>query len=460
MRRVFQCLSWLTLFTVGTATLPAGEPVRHVVLVSVDGLPAAYLNDPHVPLTTIRELAKSGVMAEGMTVSNPSVTWPNHTTLVSGVRPLDHGVLFNGVLERGGLGLPVQINSRKDKSELVRVTTLPDILKENGHSVVGINWPCTRNSPSYLVDFPDTPDMMKYTTPSFIEEMIQEGIVPEDIRDSFGKLPPMARDRIWTDAACLALRRHKPTFLLVHLLNVDATHHRYGPGTWAGHTAMAYADSCIRRIVETLDETGLRPNTAIFIVSDHGFASTPKTLNPNVLLKEAGLLTVEGNRVAAATAQTVSEGGIAMLYLTRPDTREQNTKQIVELFGNAEGIAEILSPDRYSELGMPQPDEYPQMADLILVAKEGYVFNNSSTGNEFVVPSTTTLGTHGVLSTDPRMNATFVASGAGIRSDAQLGIMDNTQVAPTIAKLLKVKLESDQSKPLEQILEQTVVQKK
>ncbi len=75
-----------------TETKP--ETDRHVVVITIDGLPAYYLDDPAASLPVIRGLAADGVAAEGMRVSNPSVTWPNHTTLMTGVHPERHGVLL------------------------------------------------------------------------------------------------------------------------------------------------------------------------------------------------------------------------------------------------------------------------------------------------------------------------------------------------------------------------------
>ena len=72
---------------------------RHVVVISIDGFAAYLVNDPKVPLPTIRRLAREGCIIEGgMIVSDPSVTWPNHTTLVTGMKPGRHGTLANGVL--------------------------------------------------------------------------------------------------------------------------------------------------------------------------------------------------------------------------------------------------------------------------------------------------------------------------------------------------------------------------
>jgi len=444
---------WLGLFLLcGTAPLFGADPVRHVVLISVDGLPASMLHDPAIPLDSIRGLASQGVIAAGMTVSNPSVTWPNHTTLMTGVTPREHGVLYNGKMERTGLGLPVQLNSRLDGSALVHAPTLPEALHAAGKSVVGINWPCTRNSSAFLVDFPDTPDSLTYTTEEFLNSMIQEGIVPADIREGFPKLSPAARDRIWTRAACYALNRYRPALTFVHLLNVDALHHRFGPGSWPGVTAVAYADTCVGQILKTLDDSGMRDQTVVLVVSDHGFNSIPKTIHPNVLLKEKGLLTVEGNRIAAATAQTFAEGGISMLFLTRPDTIQEDRKRVIEFFTGQEGIADILTPEQYAELGMPTPEESPQMGDLVLVAKDGYGFSNQFTGTELVTLSEVNVGTHGFLSTNPRMNATFVAAGPRIRTAHQIDLIQNLQVAPTIAELLGVPFPSAQGTVLKEIL--------
>src|SRR3954447_14181111 len=111
---------------------PAAESSdRHVVVISIDGLPASYLDDPQASLPVLRGLVKSGVAAAGgMRVSDPSVTWPNHTTLMTGVHPDRHGVLVNGLPERQGPGRPVRVTPGKDQRDLVRVPLLFDRLKE------------------------------------------------------------------------------------------------------------------------------------------------------------------------------------------------------------------------------------------------------------------------------------------------------------------------------------------
>src|SRR5687768_1390291 len=90
--------SALLLLALGTQAVAAD---RHVVVISIDGLPAYLLDDPRASLPVLRGLIARGAVARaGMGVSNPSVTWPNHTTLMTGVHPEVHGVIFNGLAER------------------------------------------------------------------------------------------------------------------------------------------------------------------------------------------------------------------------------------------------------------------------------------------------------------------------------------------------------------------------
>src|SRR5204863_806015 len=127
----------------------------HVLLITIDGLAASYLSDPQARLPTLRGLATNGAVAEALHVSNPTITWPNHTTLITGVSPAKHSVLFNGLLVRPGPGLPVRIDGRRDQAELVAVPTVYDLLSRAGYRTANINWPCTRNSKTLDNHFPD-----------------------------------------------------------------------------------------------------------------------------------------------------------------------------------------------------------------------------------------------------------------------------------------------------------------
>src|SRR5262249_42840375 len=115
MKRLHAGIVWLLWFTAAWIGLSAEEP--HVVLITIDGFPATMFSDAKIPLPHLRKLAAEGVAAQGLRVSNPTLTWPNHTTLVTGVRAARHSVLYNGILVRDGPGLPVRVDPRRDKAE-------------------------------------------------------------------------------------------------------------------------------------------------------------------------------------------------------------------------------------------------------------------------------------------------------------------------------------------------------
>src|SRR5688572_16027825 len=204
------------------ATFVAGSTNHHVILITIDGFPAYLLNDPQAPIPTLRKLASEGATAEGLQVSNPSVTWPNHTTLVTGVHPERHSVFFNGVLVRPGPGLPVRVDGQRDKKDLVQVPTIFDLLHRAGHRTAGINWPCTRNSGTLDDDFPDVPNQIDYTTPRFRDELIAAGILRDATQPSFARQSAASKDQIWTAAATHVIRQRKPNFMLLHMLITDS----------------------------------------------------------------------------------------------------------------------------------------------------------------------------------------------------------------------------------------------
>jgi predicted AlkP superfamily pyrophosphatase or phosphodiesterase len=425
----------------------------HVILITIDGFPAAMYSEPKTSLPNIRKLAAEGVTADAMYVSNPSVTWPNHTTLLTGVRPAKHSVLYNGVLTRAGSDRPVTVDPKRDKSELVAVPTLVDLLHKAQLRTAAIDWPCTRNSESLDDDFPDSPDPLSHTTPRLLRELVAQGILPSDKDADFRAMAGPARDEVWTRAACHVIEVRKPHFLALHLLNADGIHHRYGPDTPASQTALALADKFVGQILESIHSAGIRSNTVIFVTADHGFATATNILQPNVLLRRAGLLELgRSNEVSRARVLVVPEGGTGMVYLNNPETRAADRKAVLELFHEKEGL-EIIEADQFARLGLPAPAANPGMADLLLAAKPGYAISGGASGDDFLVHAgmQTNLGYHGYLSIYARMNAPFVVAGAGIKHGAKIGMFENVDIAPTIARILGVQLPGADGKVLEEI---------
>src|SRR5690242_5593995 len=106
--------------------LSAADTSRHVIIVSLDGFPASTLRDPNLPFPVLRKLIAEGATAEAMRPVNPTVTWPNHTAIISGVNVAKHGVIYNGLPVRPGPGKALKIEPWVPKTELVQTRTVYD----------------------------------------------------------------------------------------------------------------------------------------------------------------------------------------------------------------------------------------------------------------------------------------------------------------------------------------------
>jgi predicted AlkP superfamily pyrophosphatase or phosphodiesterase len=432
------------------AQQPPASTGNHVVIITLDGFPGWALDDPYLPVPNLRRLAANGAVA-GMRPVNPTVTWPNHTSLVTGVTPAKHGVLFNGTLVRDP-DVPPRVEPWRDKKDMVHVPTLYDVVHDGGMTAAQVDWVAILNAPSISWEFPERPERPE-TKPSIVREMVTAGAISQKDADGFASQNIVWRDEVWTDAAIHILRTHRPNLLLFHLLALDSMQHRYGPKTPAAMVTMARLDSQVGRVLNALDDAGMTATTTLFVVSDHGFKAVQKQVLPNVALRDAGLITVESGKVTAAKAYVVSEGGSAFMYVTSADPDGDLLRRARQAISGLEGIDRIVEPAEYEALGLPHPSSDRQVGALLLTAKSSYSFAAGATGEKTVVDAAEgSLGTHGYVSSDPEIQALFIASGRGIKSAVKLQSVDNVDVTPTAAKLLGVELKNVDGKVLTEIL--------
>jgi hypothetical protein len=154
---------------------------RHVILISLDGLAAYALADQSVPLPTLRQLAKNGAIAVACQVVNPAVTWPNHTSMITGVTPAKHQVLFNGLPVRGQPGQPLRVEPWRDKAELVKAPTVYDAAHAAGLTTAEVDWVAIHNAQGITWAFPERPRL----TDVVVKEMIARKTVTEAEITSF-----------------------------------------------------------------------------------------------------------------------------------------------------------------------------------------------------------------------------------------------------------------------------------
>ena len=423
------------LFLLAAAALPAQD--RHVIVISIDGFPAYALEDPKLPIPTLRQLAAAGAVARGMHTINPTVTWPNHTAMVTGVNGSIHQVLFNGKLVRTTPTAAPHIEPWLDKAEMVHAPTVYDLAYRAGLSTAQVDWVAITNPGTITWEFPERPALKGVVE----REMIAAGEATESEILEFHRSSGAWRDQMWTRAAAFITQKHKPNLGLYHLLNLDSTHHTYGPRTPAGFTGIAFADGKVKEIVDAVRASGTLEQTTFIIVSDHGFKTVKKSIRAAVAVKQAG---IDGVTV-------IPEGGTALVYIQKPADRAPTGPRLKELFARTEGVARVYTPAEYGELGLPTPQQSDQAPDLVLAAANTYSFAGGSEGP--LIHDVIQGGSHGYVSSDPEMDALFIASGRGIRRGIKLDTVRNVDVAPTIAVLLGIKMEGVQGRPLAAVLE-------
>lgn len=450
------CLIFWLLLTliVNAAEIAAAEPGkdRCVILVSVDGLADFYLDDPKSDLPTLRRLAKEGARAKGLECSFPTVTWPNHTTLVTGVPPAKHGVLGNNYLDRKAAA-PIALipDPLFDKDQIVKVPTVYDAAHKAGLVTAGIVWPATRSARS--LDW-TVPDMFgdeawpKYGTAAWLEEMRQAGL-PIDRHGIWTKETGggVQRDWLYVRMAAHLLKNHPPNLMMIHLVEVDHVEHRMGPRTAEAYWSVSYADDRLRDLVEAVRQSPYRDKTTFVIASDHGFFPIDKDIRPNVLLKQEGLQAGDKKQ-----AMCVSQGGACMVYILDDAQRAAIAGRLRERFATVEGVDKVLGPSEFAKVGQATPDADPRAPDLWLSAKSGYSFTDSRDGEEIVVARPTKGGTHGYLPEHAEMRGTLVISGYGVKPGTILQNTRNIDVAPTIARLLGIELPSADGRVLTEAL--------
>src|SRR5882672_7030331 len=278
MKRIIAVIVLLgTLAAFAQEQIPPKD--RMVIVISLDGFPGFALEDAKQPVPTLRRLMREGTWARMHTI-NPTITWPNHTTMVTGVHADEHGLLVNGTILRTNGWPPVRVDPKIDKEKMVHAPTVYDAAHKAGLTTAQVDWVAINNAPTITWAFSE------WATPDgpVEREMIGRGVLTTNEVQDFTRFNIAWRDQVWTKAAAYLIKEHQPNLMLFHLLTLDATHHRYGPKTLAGMTAMAFLDSCVAEVVDAVHQAGMAERTTFFVVSDHGFKGYTNEIRATVAL--------------------------------------------------------------------------------------------------------------------------------------------------------------------------------
>jgi predicted AlkP superfamily pyrophosphatase or phosphodiesterase len=435
-KRHFTWLSVLSLCiggTLATRTVSAQQTAkREVILISIDGMTAMdYLHpDGGLKIPNLQALAEQGCKANGMAGIFPTVTYPSHTAMITGQPSSVHGIYTNTPLDPFGR----ENGGWYYYADKIKSPTLWQLLRKAGLKTAAVSWPVTVGAgidyllPEYRpVRSPEDVSLMSaLSTPGLFREMIKL-----DSTDS-----PMG-DAWRTKATIKILDEHHPDLLALHLSDLDAAQHRYGPHTPESHAALEKIDAQIGAIRNAVAASGRAAQTAWVVVSDHGFLRDSLVVNPMVALRDAGLInTNAAGKLVDWKVFIDNEGGSAFLEVRDPKdvvSIAKATEVMRKLAADpANGIAKVYTPEDLKAM------HANPTAFLGLEAARGFAIGSDLEG-AIVAPSTT-LGKHGYNPDIPELRPAMILSGAGVHPCQLREGVRIVDVGPTVAALLGVSM--------------------
>ena len=415
---------------------PAQAAAAPLLLISLDGLRAAdvlHASERGLVLPNLQKFVAEGSYASGVQPVTPSLTYPNHTTLITGVAPARHGIVNNLTFD------PLARNDRGWfwYAEDLRATTLWDAVAARGWTTANVHWPVSvgahvdYNLPQWWhTGTADDAKLLRAVgTPGLQASLeAQLGAYADGIDESLEGDENRARFTV------RLLQEKKPWFATAYFTALDHNQHEFGPDTPEARAVLMRLDALVGRVVAAARQA--HPDVVVAIASDHGFAAVEKDVNLYGAFIKAGLITLEGSKPKSWDAVPVFGGGSAAVVLREPGNeavRARVEKLVAELQADpANGIARVLTRNQIAALGANPAAEY--WIDFAPGWEMGV-----DPAAAAVAPSKV-KGMHGYDASLPEMQATFLVMGPGVPAGRNLGAIRMQDVAPTLAHLLDVKL--------------------
>lgn len=427
--------------------------MRRAVVISVD---AMVFEDTELLrcLPVMSALWDRTARVERVRSIYPTITYPCHATMMTGVYPDRHGVISNEKEIPG---------ERKPKWEhfrrAVQAPTFFDKAKEAGMSTGSVFWPVTGCDPSidYLIDayWPQSPEQTgaeAFRESGSSEEVMQRIVLPHlPLVEGRHRQHPYVDDFIMA-SACDILRTYKPQLLAVHNANVDGYRHRSGAFTPLVEHGIHETDHYLGMLFKAAEDAGVMDETDFFIVSDHGQMDVRRAVAINAIFAEEGLITLDADGELTDWRAWVKSGGLsALVYVKDPADeprvydilcrlRDEGVYGVSQVFTRAETAREHHLDGRFS----------------FVLESDGMTTFSTEWERPLVRPLTNAdyrLGraTHGYLP-HKGPQPTLIAFGPHIQPGVVLPCADLVDEAPTIAHVLGLTMGGVDGRVLHEIL--------
>jgi predicted AlkP superfamily pyrophosphatase or phosphodiesterase len=405
-----------------------------LLLISIDGLrPADVIDAPArgLKVPVLRRFIDQGAYAKAVVGVLPTLTYPSHATLITGVNPGKHGIVNNLTFDPTGINQTGWYWYSSD----IRVPTLWDAAHKAGLVTANVHWPVSAgaaidlNLPQYWrTGHDDDRKLLRLIeTPGLVEGLEKQlGAYAQGIDES------VAGDAVRSAFAAKLIADRKPGFTTVYLAGLDHVEHEFGPDTPEAKAALEAIDAMVGRLQAAA--LAADPATVVAVVSDHGFAPVTTDVNLFGAFIQAGLIWVEGGKVTGWDAMPWIAGGSATVVLARPDDSATKTRVsglLAQLKANpALGIAEVIDAAEVARRG--------GSGDFAIAFRPGF-----ETGRDPAAAMTTpskSKGMHGYAPSLPEMRSAFMVMGRDVKLKGDLGEIDMRRIAPTLAGLMGASL--------------------
>lgn len=434
-------------FETYTAAFNQNANKNYVVIISVDALNAGDF-DTIKELPNFKSLINNGSYVREVVGVYPTLTYPSHTSIVTGTYPNKHGIV-NNKKNQLGVKSPEWFWYSKD----IKVPTVYDLAKKKNLTVGAIAWPVTAGA---NIDY-NYPEIWTLKTGEDEEELIKNNGTASFvslIRNKYGKKLKERKqpelDNFIADSSVFLIKNKKPDLTLIHLGELDAKRHGTGANSPEVKDVLKSQDERIGRIIEATKAADTYDNTTFIILGDHGFIDIQNKVNLNVALKNEDLISVDkDDNIIAWSASVDSCDGTAYVYLKdKNDTVLKNkVESILRQYqaDNNYGIEEV-----YTKTDVEKFNANPE-ADFMLEAKDGFFFSNDWQG-DVVIEKSKALGTHGFSPNKPNYNTFFLVSGAKAQKGAVIPKASLVDEGPTMAKLLQIEMSNVDGRVLNELV--------
>lgn len=428
-------------------TMPTlAQTSKHVILVSIDGFRPDFYLDKSWPAPNLQTMMKNGAHAKGVRCIFPSVTYPSHTTLITGAFPVHHGITYN-TMPNDNHVYEWTTDSRKIKSE-----TLWQAIRKAGMKSASVSWPISVGAE---IDY-NLPEIWSKTNMSDRRSAIREFATPKGLFEemeefAIGKaetndlnLQYLTMDENNSRMAAYIIRKYKPEFLSIHIVGVDGAQHKEGRSGEGVLKALASADHAVANIIDALIKAGIKDSTTVIVTGDHGFVDINRVLSPNIWLKELGIDSKVG--VVEPVAKFQATGGAAFFHLKDQKDAELLAKVRKKLEALPEMYKSLFRIVERSELDRIGADPH---ASFALAAIKGVYIQDKDSGS-LLTP--TKAGAHGYFPDIPEIQTGFIAIGPGIEKGQLVEEVNLEDIAPTAAAMLGIKFNAPDGKVLKALV--------